>query len=157
MNGAAKSTSGSGILTIVGAGPGVGAAVSRRFGREGYRVGLVARNCAKLDELVRDLEAQGVQAAAATADARRPAELVRALRELTVRLGPTDILCFSPLPDISLIKPVLETTPEDLMAALKLNIGGAAAAAREVLPMMLERGRGTLLFTTGQRGSDAET
>lgn len=136
-------------ICIVGAGPGLGAAVARRFGREGLPVGLVARDKSRLDALVRDLEAGGVRAAAVSADARRPDELRHALRELAARLGPAEVLCFSPLPDIGLIKPVLETMPEDLSASLELNVVGASAAVGEVLPVMRERGLGTLLFTTG--------
>jgi hypothetical protein len=41
-----------GTVTIVGAGPGVGAAVARRFGREGHPVALVARNRDRLDGTV---------------------------------------------------------------------------------------------------------
>lgn len=134
-------------IVIVGAGPNLGLAVARRFGREGLSVGLVARDWSRLDALVRELEADGVRAAAATADARRPEELRHALHELAARLGAAEVLCFSPLPDVGLIKPVLETTPEDLSASLELNVVGASAAVGVVLPAM--RGRGTLLFTTG--------
>ena len=136
-------------IFIVGAGPGVGTAVARRFGREGFAVGLVARNRSRLDTLVGELEAEGVRAAAATADARRPDELRGAMRELAAQLGPAKVLCFSPLPDVGLIKPVLDTTPDELRASLELNVVGATAAAGEALPAMRERGRGTLLFTTG--------
>ncbi len=133
-------------VLVVGAGPGIGAAVARRFGREGYRVGLVARDCGRLDLLVHELEAAGVHAAAAAADARRPEHLQVAVRELAVRLGPARVLCFSPLPDVGLIKPVLDTSPQDLLASLELNVVGAAAAVAQVLPAMHERGHGTLLL-----------
>jgi NADP-dependent 3-hydroxy acid dehydrogenase YdfG len=138
-----------GPVTIVGAGPGVGAAVARRFGREGHPVALVARNRDRLEAMVGELETDGMQAAAASADVRRPAELRHALADLAARLGLAEILCFSPLADVSLIKPVLDTTAHDLGAALELQVVGAAAAVAEVLPPMRERGRGTLLFTTG--------
>ncbi len=36
-------------IAIVGAGPGLGAAVARRFGREGFAVALISRDQAKLD------------------------------------------------------------------------------------------------------------
>ncbi|WP_369394383.1 hypothetical protein AB5J72_47740 [Streptomyces sp. CG1] len=66
------------------------------------------------------------------------------------RQGPAEALCFSPLlPDVGLIKPVLETAADDLDRALALNVVGAAAAARAVLPAMRTAGRGTLLFVTG--------
>jgi short-subunit dehydrogenase len=138
-----------GAVIVVGAGPGVGVAVARRFGREGHAVGLVARSRARLDDLVHALRADGVDAAAAAADVRKTTDLRAALGELAARLGPPEILCFSPLPDVGLIRPVLETTPEDLAAALELNVVGAAGAVGEVLPAMRADGRGTLLFTTG--------
>ena len=50
---------------------------------------------------------------------------------------------------MNLIKPVLDTTADDLGAALELQVVGAATAVAEVLPDMRERARGTLLFTTG--------
>lgn len=141
-----------GALAVVGAGPGVGAAVARRFGREGFRAGLIARNRGRLEELVRDLVGDGVQAAAAVADARRPDELRAALWELAALHGPPEVLCVSPLPDLDLIKPVLATSPEDLLTSLELGVAAAATAALEVLPAMRERGRGTVLFTTGSGG-----
>ena len=64
-----------GSVIVVGAGPGVGAAVARRFGREGHPVGLVARDHGRLEAMAADLRAAGVAAEAVTADARRPEEV----------------------------------------------------------------------------------
>ena len=55
---------------IVGAGPNLGLAIARRFGREGFSVGLVSRNQEKLDGLAGELEADGITAAGAAADIR---------------------------------------------------------------------------------------
>ena len=57
-------------IVIVGAGPNLGLAIGRRFGREGLPVGLVSRDKAKLDGLVEQLEADGIQASAEAADIR---------------------------------------------------------------------------------------
>lgn len=43
------------VLAVVGAGPGVGAAVARRFAREGYAVGLIARTGSRLEDVVAEL------------------------------------------------------------------------------------------------------
>ncbi|GAA0247585.1 SDR family NAD(P)-dependent oxidoreductase [Cryptosporangium japonicum] len=134
---------------IVGAGPGVGAAVARRFGRAGHPIGLIARNRSRLDALARDLTADGIDTQVCAADATDPAALAAALTELARRQGPAGVLCFSPLPDVSLIKPVVDTTPADLGAALALSVVGAAASVRAVLPAMRTTGRGSLLFVTG--------
>jgi NADP-dependent 3-hydroxy acid dehydrogenase YdfG len=138
-----------GPLFVIGAGPGVGAAIARRFGREGHAVGLVARNRERLDAETRQLAEQGIEAAYALADARDPAPLRAAIGALENRLGPAAALCVSPLPDVTTIKPVADTTAEDLDAALRLGVVGTAAAVGRVLPGMRSAGRGTLLFTTG--------
>jgi short-subunit dehydrogenase len=140
---------GSGTVIVVGAGPGVGAAVARRFGGEGHRVGLVARHRGRLEAMAADLRAAGVTAAVAIADARRPGEVRAALAALTAQLGPAEVLCHSPLPALDTIKPVAETTAEDLDAAFELGVVGCAAAVGVALPAMRAARRGSLLFTTG--------
>ncbi len=138
-----------GSVIIVGAGSGVGLAVARRFSRDGSGVGLIARSAQRLAELSAMLNADGVRSEWAAADARQPQELRNAIRTLVGSLGPAGVLCYSPLPAVELIRPVLETGPEDLAASLALSVGGAAAAVLEVVPAMVARGSGALLFTTG--------
>jgi NAD(P)-dependent dehydrogenase (short-subunit alcohol dehydrogenase family) len=137
----------SSAIFIVGAGPGVGAAVARRFGREGHAVGLVARNRGRLEEIAAELGGDGIRTEVATADVRSPEAVHSALDELAGKLGDPDVLCVSPLPDVATIKPVVDTTEDDLAAGLELGVVGTAAAVQHVLPAMRERG--TLLFTTG--------
>lgn len=140
------------VLVVVGAGPGIGASVARRFGAQGYAVGLIARNRVRLEALVADLASAGVTASAGVADARNPGQLRSAIAGLSADLGPVEVLCFSPLPDVALIGPVLETSAEELMSSVELNLVGAATAAESVVPAMQARGTGTILFTTGSAG-----
>jgi short-subunit dehydrogenase len=138
-----------GPIVVVGAGPGVGAAVARRFGAAGHPVGLIARNRDRLERMAGELGADGIATAVATADAAKPDEVRAALTVVQDELGPAEVLCFSPLPALGTIKPVAETSAEDLVEALGLGVVGCAAAVGSVLPGMREAGRGTLLFTTG--------
>jgi short-subunit dehydrogenase len=55
-------------IIIIGAGPNLGAAVARRFGREGLSVGLVARDQHKLAAIEADLARHEIDAAYATAE-----------------------------------------------------------------------------------------
>jgi short-subunit dehydrogenase len=48
-------------VVIIGAGPNLGAAVARRFGREGMPVGLISRDAGKLEALAGELAAAGLQ------------------------------------------------------------------------------------------------
>jgi NAD(P)-dependent dehydrogenase (short-subunit alcohol dehydrogenase family) len=59
-------------LLVVGAGPGLGMAVARRFAEGGYRVTLVARSKDALDELADSLADTGAQIDRFSADASDP-------------------------------------------------------------------------------------
>jgi NADP-dependent 3-hydroxy acid dehydrogenase YdfG len=136
-------------LVIVGAGPNLGLAVARRFGREGFAVGLISRTEARLAELVAQLQLDGVTAAGAAADIRDSDALAGAVQGLADELGPVEVLEYSPLPAPEFMKPVLETTVDDLRGPLEFSVLGAVAATRAVLGPMRDAGRGTILFTTG--------
>jgi NADP-dependent 3-hydroxy acid dehydrogenase YdfG len=136
-------------IVIVGAGPNLGAAVARRFGREGMSVGLVARDAAKLEELANVLNEEGITADFAAADIRDAEALAGAIGALAERLGPVEVLEYSPLPAQEFMKPILETSVDDLRGPLEFSVLGAVAAARAVVEPMIEAGSGTILFTTG--------
>lgn len=132
-------------IAILGAGPGIGLAVARRFGKEGFEVALVARNHDRLAELTRTLAADGVQAAAHPADLADEAALGAAL----ARIGPVDVLVHNGVGTGEARTPVLDVTRRSAQDAIDGAVLGAVTAVRAVLPGMLERGSGTLLFTSG--------
>jgi short-subunit dehydrogenase len=136
-------------IVIVGAGPNLGLAVARRFGREGFSVGLVSRTQPKLDDLAQQLAGDGIRAAGAAADIRDADALAGAIASLAERLGPVEVLEYSPLPAREFMKPILETTAEDIRGPLEFSVVGAVAATQAVVGPMREAGRGTILFTTG--------
>ncbi|MFF3461885.1 SDR family NAD(P)-dependent oxidoreductase [Streptomyces sp. NPDC002619] len=136
-------------IAIIGAGPGLGSAVARRFGREGYDVALVARDRARLDALAAELGAEGVTARGFTADVRNPESLAAALDEAAAALGPVEVLQYSPVPQRDFMRPVLETTYQDLVGPVEFSVYGPVAAVQRVLPGMRALGRGTILFVNG--------
>src|SRR6201992_416095 len=107
-------------IVIVGAGPNLGAAVARRFGREGMSVGLIARNAAKLEELADVLNEEGITADFVAVDIRDSDALGAAIGFLGARAGP-----------------------------VASSVLGAVAAARAVVGPMLDAGAGSILYTTG--------
>jgi NADP-dependent 3-hydroxy acid dehydrogenase YdfG len=123
--------------------------VARRFGREGFAVGLISRNADKLDAMAADLATEGIRAAAAPADIRDATALSAAISSLADQLGPVEVLEYSPLPAREFMKPILETSVDDVRGPLEFSVLGAVAAATTVLGPMLDRGTGTILFTTG--------
>lgn len=137
-------------IAIVGAGPGLGMAIAREFGRHHFTVALVSRNRTKLDGYVQELAAEGITAEAFPADVLDHAALRAALGEADRRFGGIDVLEYSPV-DAGETTPAPPSTVRsaDVEAQLQSQFLGAIAAAQAVLPGMKERGSGTLLFTTG--------
>jgi short-subunit dehydrogenase len=139
-------------IAIFGAGPALGLAVARRFGREGFRVALVARNPGRLDGLASTLTSEGVEAAAFPADLADRAAALAAAEAIEVRFGPIDVLEYSPAGDgnVRLSPSQLEVaTVNSLLDKFVLT---PVALAGRVLPGMLERGDGGLLFALGAAG-----
>jgi NADP-dependent 3-hydroxy acid dehydrogenase YdfG len=136
-------------MAIIGAGAGLGAAAARRFGAEGFSIGLISRSQSHLAALIDELGQAGVIAQGCTADVRNQATLGLALNHLAATLGPIEVLQYSPLPAKEFMLPVLETTAANLVGPVEFSIYGSAAAVHHVLPGMRTLGRGTVLFVNG--------
>ncbi|MFE9645054.1 SDR family NAD(P)-dependent oxidoreductase [Streptomyces sp. NPDC006365] len=136
-------------FALVGAGPGLGLATARRFGAAGHTVALIARDAQKLDELTAELARDDIQARGFTADVLDIESLTAALYAAAAAWGPIEILQYSPVPRADFMKPVLDTSADDLDAPLAFSVKGPVTCVNAVLPGMRERGRGTLLFVNG--------
>ncbi|HEX6351848.1 SDR family NAD(P)-dependent oxidoreductase [Actinophytocola sp.] len=134
-------------VAIFGAGPALGLSVARRFGREGYRVALVARRQESLDELAAALP--DVETATFRADLLDPAQLTAAVTEVKERFGQVDVGVWSPggldMPRVD----VLDIDPDELPGQLGLLLLAPIRLASLLLPEMRKRGDGALLFASG--------
>ncbi|MEU5045933.1 SDR family NAD(P)-dependent oxidoreductase [Streptomyces griseorubiginosus] len=136
-------------FALIGAGPGLGLATARRFGTAGHTVALIARDTDKLDGLTAALAGDGIEARGFTADVLDIDSLDTALYAAAAALGPIEILQYSPVPRADFMKPILDTSADDLDAPLAFSVKGPVTAVNAVLPGMRELGRGTLLFVNG--------
>lgn len=125
--------------------------MARKFGAQGFSVGLISRNQSRVDALADQLAADGVSAKGFVADVRDPASIAAALEQVTETLGPIEVLQYSPLPQKDFMRPVLETTPADMVGPVEFSIYGPIAAVHQVLPGMrfLGKNKGTILFVNG--------
>lgn len=138
-------------LLVLGAGPGLGMSVARRFGKEGYDVGLVSRSADRHPGYLQDLRSAGVRAVAVAADVRSPGQLSRAVEEIQSELGPVDVVYHGPGADNPAAAPVgiLDTGPDDVRAAVTQVVEPAVELAGLVLPAMRERGSGAIVYVAG--------
>jgi NAD(P)-dependent dehydrogenase (short-subunit alcohol dehydrogenase family) len=145
-------------IAIVGAGPGLGLSIANVFGRNGFAVALVARSQERLDGLAAQLGESGIDAAGFAADVMDRSSLTAAFARIKARFGGVDVLEYSPaphnpVPGITTAGP-LDVTVDNVQPQLDYYLYGAMTAARQVLPDMIERRSGTLLFTTGASSVD---
>ncbi len=129
---------------VVGAGPGLGAAIARRFAAGGFTVSLVARHRETLDRVLANMPAGHV---GYVGDAGNPDSLNSAIAAAVAAAGPIDVLAFNALS----MTPGLPTALSEQMLTgdFRASVVGALTAAKAALPAMREAGRGTILLTGG--------
>lgn len=129
---------------VAGVGPGLGAALVRKFVAEGCRVGMLARSRDYLEELQDELGEDN--ALAVPADITRDAAVASAFAQVRDRFGPVDILVNHA--SLSNWKGLMEITPAEFERAWRVTVLGALHCSRVAATDMLtdERG-GTILFS----------
>ncbi|ARQ70739.1 SDR family NAD(P)-dependent oxidoreductase [Streptomyces marincola] len=137
------------VIAVFGAGIGLGASVARRFGREGFRVALVARRKDRLDALVAQLADEGIEAAAFPADLSDPAGVPALIDAIRGHFGRIDVVEYSPINGDTTFTPAARLDAATLQRLVPLLLLTPVEVARAVLPEMTERGDGAFLMTTG--------
>jgi NAD(P)-dependent dehydrogenase (short-subunit alcohol dehydrogenase family) len=138
------------VAVVIGVGAGLGAALARRFAA-GYTMALVARSAPYLAQLAREIDVQGGRALAVAADVARATEIDTAFATIRAQLGAPDVLIYN-----AAMRPfgrLMETKPSTFENTWRVNAFGAFLAAQQVVPAMLERGRGVILFTGATAGT----
>lgn len=150
----AKNTSKKPVIAVVGAGPGIGEAVARRFTAEGFVVALLARTEDKLQRMVEGIDADYGKSTAHyyVTDLREEKSVLSSFRRIRSDLGPVDVLVYNAGARRVNGRSVLDTTTEEFEGFTKINLFGAFWATKCVLPDMLAAGKGTILYT-GATGS----
>jgi NADP-dependent 3-hydroxy acid dehydrogenase YdfG len=135
-------------LLIVGAGPGFSHATARRFGAEGYALHLIGRTAGRLDVLRGAFEADGISARTYVADVTEHKELTQLLGEID-DATPIDACIFQPGGTAGEIVDVLDATVENARGNVELLTLGSLAVGQALVPRMVARDSGTLVFVGG--------
>lgn len=116
------------VAVVAGVGPGLGAAIARRFAEGGCAVGLVARSESYLASLADDLPAPAVAAAADLAD---PGAVRAAFDTIRDTLGPTDVAIHNA--SAASWDGLLDCPPEAFDRAYEVGVRGGFHCAREAV------------------------
>ena len=133
------------VALVIGAGDGTGGAIAKRFAREGYVACVTRRNAEKLQPLLDDIHAAGGEALGFGSDARREEEVVSLIETIESSVGPIEVFVFNVGANVPCS--VLDETARKYMKIWELACFGGFLTAQAVARRMVQRGRGTILFT----------
>lgn len=118
-------------ILLTGASSGIGAATAQALAQAGARLVLVARDQTRLEQLARSLPGQPLVLPADLADPAAAAPLVA---QTLAAYGTLDVLIHNA--GVGLAAPVAELSPDDLSAALAVNLYGPLRLTQAALPQM---------------------
>ncbi|MSP42902.1 MAG: SDR family NAD(P)-dependent oxidoreductase [Alphaproteobacteria bacterium] len=140
---------GSVLISGVGAGQGLGAAIARRFSREGYPVVIAGRSQDKLQVTLKELNDGSAQAVMAIGDSTLAAD-VRRFVETAEGLAPLAVAVHNAGSNEP--APFLKVSEERFTRHWREHALGGFLLAQAAIPKLLQHGGGSLFFT-GASGS----
>ncbi|GAB7006922.1 SDR family oxidoreductase [Nocardioides sp. AN3] len=120
-----------------------GEAAARAYALAGAEVAVVDINASEAERVAKEIGVAGGSAIAITADVTDEGQVVEAIRRAQRELGGPDILHNNV--GVARIGSVLELELDAWESAVRLNLTSAYLSVRNVLPMMLEAGRGAIV------------
>lgn len=140
------------MTLVIGAGSGIGSAVARRFATGGYTVCVVRRSDKeKLEALAARINdeatnGQGGQAHAFMCDCTKEEEVVSLVSKIEKDIGPIEVVVYNLGANMG-SRDLQSTSWKVFERAWRLGSAGAFFVARSATPAMVERGKGSFIFT----------
>lgn len=140
------------VAVVTGVGPGLGAALARRFAKS-YAVAINARRTEFLRSLADEIRAAGGTVLEAPADIGDPAQVGAMFKMIHERIGCPEVLLYNA--GSGAFGTVVDVSPEQYEKDWRVNALGAFVCAKEAAPHMINHGRGVMLFTGATAGVKA--
>lgn len=133
-------------IFVVGAGKGLGNGVAEKFGRNGFRVILMARNAARLESYAKDFASRGIEVHTQAADVSDFEAFARIFNGAVEKFGTPDVLFYN----VGITTPDAENlSAQDLVAHYVTDVAGAYNCVKLVDTAEFSARRGAILITGG--------
>jgi NADP-dependent 3-hydroxy acid dehydrogenase YdfG len=132
------------VAVVTGASTGIGRAIAVGLGALGWPVAIGARNTDKLDETAALVSEAGGTAVPCRLDVTDARSVDAFVTEVEARLGPVAVLVNNA--GIAVPGRFWELTPEQMDTEVRTNLLGPFLCTRRVLPAMVERRAGDVVF-----------
>ncbi|HUA51593.1 MAG TPA: glucose 1-dehydrogenase [Candidatus Sulfotelmatobacter sp.] len=131
------------IAVVTGGNGGIGLGMARGLAAAGASVVVAARNAAKSEAAMRDLESRGASALAVSVDVTQAAEVARMVEETVATFGRLDILVNNAGTNIR--HPLHELDEADWHTVIDTNLSSAFLCCKAVYPVMKRQGAGKII------------
>ena len=131
------------VAVVTGGNRGLGRAFAHALGEAGASVAILARNAARSEEVVGELAARGITAAAFEGDVARRADIERAAGEIVERFGRVDVLVNNA--GACIHRPALEVTEEEWNEVINVNLTGVWNGCQVFGRGMVDAGGGVIV------------
>jgi len=131
-------------VAVIGAGDYIGGEIAKKFAAEGFTVFAGRRDGAKLEPLVKEIEAAGGSIVARTLDARKEDEVAAFLNDAD-KHAPLEVTIFNVGANVNF--PILETTDRVFRKVWEMACWAGFVSGRESARLMLPHGKGNIFFT----------
>jgi len=138
------------VAIVTGGGGGIGRGIALRFAREGAAVGVLDKNAAGCNRVVREILAAGQRAIALPADVSDASAVAESVARVFNTFGPPTILAHTA--GVMPTGTILETREEDWDHVYDVNVKGAFLACRQVIPHMRSAGTGSIILMASITG-----
>ncbi|HEN8799364.1 SDR family oxidoreductase [Pseudomonas sp. CM25] len=139
------------VVLVIGAGDATGGEIAKRFAREGYIACVTRRQADKLQPLVEEIRAAGGQAHAFGSDARNEEDVASLVETIERDIGPIEAFVFNIGANVPCS--ILDETPRKYFKIWEMACFAGFLTAQAVARRMVQRERGTLLFTGATAGT----
>ena len=140
---------------ILGAGPSIGLAAAKKFASHGYNIALASRDKNKLDILAKNEGLKSINVETFSVDASNESQILDLVQAAEKKLGPVEVAIYNPSKFVK--KSFLDLTSKEVEDAWRVTCLGGFIFAREVSKLMINRKRGSIIFTgatAGMRGGN---
>lgn len=131
------------IAVVTGASAGVGRATALALGREGARVGLIARDAEALKDVAGQIRASGGQALVLPADVADALAVEAAADEAEAQFGPLDLWVNAAM--VTVFSPISALEPDEVRRVTEVTYLGSVHGTMAALRRMKARGRGVIV------------
>ncbi len=137
------------IIAVTGGASGIGAAMCRRFGREGAKVAVIDMDKKGADRLARGLAKEGIEAEGFACDVSRRKDCESVIGRVIKKWGGIDVLAVNA--GVTQRSAFRDTDPDVYRRVMDINFFGSLYCAKAAIKSLIER-KGLIIVTSSHAG-----